>query len=75
MTWQTNRNISGKEPERYLGERRDGSSLGDAEVKARLASHLIPFDEMAGGDYGAFLKKRASLVHDAMIRLCTTGLS
>jgi len=75
VTWRTNRNISDKEPERYLGERSDGSSLGDAEVKARLASHLIPYEELVGGDYEAFLKKRASLVHDAMTKLCTTGIS
>ena len=75
VTWRTNRNISDKEPERYLGERRVGSSLGDAEVKARLASHLIPHDELVEGDYEAFLKKRASLMHDAMIELCTSGIS
>jgi hypothetical protein len=75
VTWRTNRSISDKEPERYLGERRDGSSLGDAEVKARLTSHLIPYDEMIAGDYDAFLKERASLIYDAMTKLCTTGLS
>jgi hypothetical protein len=75
VTWRTNRNISAKEPEHYLAERRDGSTLGDAEVKARLTSHLIPFDEMIAGDYKAFLEKRATLVHDAMTKLCTTGLS
>ena len=73
VTWRTNRNISDKEPERYLAERREGSSLGDAEVKARLASHLIPFDEMVSGDYHAFLEKRGSMIHDAMSKLCTTG--
>jgi hypothetical protein len=73
VTWRTNRNISDKEPERYLAERREGSSLGDAEVKARLASHLIPFDEMVSGDYHAFLEKRGSMIHDAMTKLCTTG--
>jgi len=75
VTWCTNRNISGKDPERYLGERRDGNGLGDAEVKARLASHLVPFDEMTGGDYSAFLKKRAAMIYDAMVELCATGLS
>ena len=73
VTWRTNRNISDKEPERYLAERREGSSLGETEVKARLASHLIPFDEMVSGDYHAFLEKRASLIHDAMTKVCTTG--
>jgi hypothetical protein len=73
VTWQTNRNISDKEPERYLAERRDGSDLGDAEVKARLASHLIPYDEMVAGDYKAFLEKRASMIQAAMTKLCMSG--
>lgn len=73
VTWQTNRTISGKGPERYLAERRDGSDLGEAEVRARLATHLIPYDEMVAGDYQAFLTKRAQLVHDAMTTLCSGG--
>jgi hypothetical protein len=73
VTWHTNRNISDKEPERYLAERREGSELGDVEVKARLASHLIPYDEMVAGDYRVFLKTRASMVHEVMTKLCTSG--
>jgi hypothetical protein len=73
VTWQTNRNISAKEPERYLAERRDGTDLGEAEIRARLATHLIPYDEMVTGDYDVFLAKRASLVHAAMVQLCSTG--
>jgi hypothetical protein len=66
VTWKTNRNISDKDPEKYLAERREGSSLGEAEVRTRLASHLIPFDELVAGDYEAFLTARADLVHNAM---------
>ena len=73
ITWHTNRNISAKEPERYLAERREGTELGEEEVKARLATHLIPYDAMVGGDYYAFLQARASLVHDAMTKLCAGG--
>ena len=73
VTWRTNRTISDKEPEHYLAERRDGNNLGDAEVKARLASHLIPYAEMVAGDYGSFLKTRASMIHAAMTKLCTGG--
>jgi len=73
VTWRTNRNISDKEPERYLAERRDGSELGEAEVKARLASHLIPYEEMVAGDYKAFLETRASMIHAAMNKLCMSG--
>lgn len=73
VTWRTNRSISDKDPERYLGERRDGTDLGEAEVKARLATHLIPYDEMVAGNYHEFLSARALLVHAAMENLCTTG--
>jgi len=70
VTWRTNRNISDKEPERYLAERRDGNELGEPELKARLASHLIPYDEMVAGDYQAFLEKRAAMIHSAMLKVC-----
>lgn len=73
VTWRTNRNISDKEPERYLAERRDGTDLGEAEVKARLETHYIPYDEMIADDYPAFLKTRATLVHSAMTTLCAGG--
>jgi hypothetical protein len=73
VTWQRNRNIRDKTPEHYLGERREGTGLGETEVRARLATHLIPFDEMVSNDYQAFLNKRASIVFDAMTKLCTTG--
>jgi hypothetical protein len=73
ITWTTNRNISDKEPERYLAERREGTELGEAEVRARLATHLIPYDEMVANDYAKFLNKRASMVHGAMTALCVGG--
>lgn len=73
VTWRTNRNISAKDPEKYLTERRDSNELGEAEIKARLASHLIPYEEMVANDYAAFLKVRASMVHEAMTKLCAGG--
>ena len=73
VTWRTNRNISDKDPEHYLAERRAGTDLGEVEVQARLATHLIPYDEMVAGDYAAFLKARASRIHSAMTALCTSG--
>jgi hypothetical protein len=73
ITWRTNRNIAAQEPRQYLAERLEGTDLGEVEVCARLATHLIPYREMVAGDYDAFLTKRASLVHKAMTRLCTSG--
>lgn len=75
VTWQTNRNISDKEPERYLAERLEGTPIGEAEVRQRLSSHLIPYDEMVTGDYGQFLERRAQLVRDKMLKLCETGIA
>ena len=66
VTWRTNRTIGAKAPERYLAERRDGTPLGEAEVRSRLDSHLVPFDELVAGDYDAFLAERAVLVGDAI---------
>jgi len=74
VTWQTNRNISDKEPERYLAERLEGTPLGEAEVRQRLNSHLIPYDEMVAGDYRQFLEQRAKHVREKMLKLCETGI-
>ena len=70
VTWRTNRSISDKEPERYLTERRMDNDPNDSEIKHRLESHFIPYEEMMAGDYEAFLQKRAELIHDAMSELC-----
>ena len=70
VTWKTNRTISDKEPELYLSERRDGTGLGEDEIRYRLKTHLIPYEEMTAGDYGSFLSKRAEMVYEAMISLC-----
>lgn len=74
VTWQTNRNISDKEPERYLAERLEGTPLGEAEVRQRLSSHLIPYDEMVADSYTDFLEKRAKLVREKMLKLCDNGI-
>lgn len=66
-------NLGDKEPERYIAERRDGTELGESEIKARLATHLIPFDEMVAGDNEKFLEKRASTIHAEMMKLCAAS--
>lgn len=64
VTWNTNRNIAAKEPLRYLRERVERSTLGENEIRTRLASHLIPYDELAVGDYNAIgdPEKRAARI-------------
>lgn len=70
VTWRTNRAISNKDPERYLTERLQDSDPDGAEIRRRLESHRIPYDEMVSGDYDAFLQKRAELIRSAMVELC-----
>jgi hypothetical protein len=71
VTWKTNRNISAKTPEKYLAERREGTSLGEDEVRRRLESHLVPYDEMVSATYEEFLLERAKRMHAVMVKLCT----
>ena len=53
VTWNTNRNISAKEPMGYLRERVERSSLGEEQIRHRLRSHIIPFDELNVGEYSS----------------------
>lgn len=88
VTWKTNRTISNKEPLTYLKDRTDNNALGEDEIKLRLRSHLIPFDELAVGysdlkteeqklklcsDFEAFTKKRAAIVARAAVLVCNGG--
>ena len=70
ITWKTNRSISAKEPERYLSERLEGSDVSEQDIRQRLATHLVPYDEMKAGDYDKFLKKRAEMVFERMQKVC-----
>ncbi len=53
ITMATNRNVAAKQPLLYLAERISRSDLGEAEVRQRLESHLIPFEALRGSDYEA----------------------
>lgn len=53
ITMNTNRNISAKEPLKYLAERVDRAELGESIVRDRLRSHVVPFDELNVGGYAA----------------------
>jgi hypothetical protein len=70
VTWKTNRNISAKPPSQYLAERMQGHSLGEPEIRRRLESHLIPFDEIASDSYEEFLRARAETMLAAAQDLC-----
>lgn len=58
VTWNTNRNISAKEPLDYLRERVESATLGEEQIRRRLTSHLIPFAELNVGGYGDIKSKR-----------------
>jgi hypothetical protein len=69
ITWRTNRTISAKPPLEYLSERALAAPLGEGQVRDRLTTHGIDFDDLAAEDFGAFLDNRASLVRSAFERL------
>lgn len=58
VTWNTNRNISAKEPLKYLKERTERAALGEEVVKARLRSHVIPYKELNVGGYASISNPR-----------------
>lgn len=51
VTWNTNRDISAKEPVAYLRERVERAPLGVDQIRRRLSSHVIPFEELNVGGY------------------------
>ncbi len=74
VTWKTNRVISAKSPVEYLVERCEASSLGEPEIRRRLATHAISYDDLAAGDYHEFLSQRAELLLNAISDLAN-GIS
>jgi hypothetical protein len=89
VTWGTNRTISNKEPLTYLKDRTDNNALGEDEIRLRLRSHLIPFDELAVGyvgldaetrksklrsDFEAFTRRRATVLARGAVLVCNGGI-
>ena len=79
ISWATNRRIGAKPPLVYLRERIDKSNLGEEEIRRRLESHLIPWDEFSSDNpdvphaYRRFLEARAELMVKALTDLCNGG--
>lgn len=69
ITWRTNRVISAKPPLEYLSERALAAPLGEEQIRDRLTTHGIDFDDLAAEDFEAFLDNRAMLVRSAFERL------
>lgn len=76
ITWQTNRTVSNLSPLEYLEDRVEAAHLGEADIAARLESHLVPWQAIKESgpypdgcdpqrirtDYESFLRARAELV-------------
>jgi hypothetical protein len=69
ITWRTNRTISAKPPVDYLRDRTEAAALGEDQVRERLRSHAIPFEELRDCDFDAFLDRRAQIVVAAFEQL------
>ena len=77
ITWNTNRNISAKEPIQCLRERVLNAVLGENQIRSRLRTHAIPFDALNVGGYAtiADADERAGKVsHDYDAFLTARGL-
>lgn len=73
VTWKTNRNLAAKAPSDYISERAASSTLGGEEVRRRVASHYVPYEELMSNDYEAFCEVRAKQLHELMVQLCEGG--
>jgi hypothetical protein len=86
ISWRTNRVIAAKEPISYLRERIKGAELGEKDVRDRLRTHLVPYDDLAVGwsnvaktvrgdairiDYERFMESRAQLFVGPIVELCS----
>lgn len=72
ITWKTNRTISAKKPLNYLLERSEASTLGEAEIRRRLATHAVDYDMLSAGEYYEFLDHRAKALTEG-IRALAAG--
>lgn len=70
ISWKTNRKIAAKSPEVYLDERRKDARATVEQVKHRLQSHNVPYDDLIKGDFRKFIEARANLIHASMLKLC-----
>lgn len=84
ITWSTNRKLSDQDPLVYLRKRTEHALKGEADVRTRLRTHLVPFKALnVGGyadlaeddrsakvrdDYAAFCQSRATILAEAARR-------
>lgn len=74
ISWKTNRKIAAKTPKQYLEERAQDANATEDQVRHRLESHLVPYDDLVSGDFKSFVEARAERVHAAMVKLADGSL-
>ncbi|MDD7690551.1 MAG: hypothetical protein PUI93_06580, partial [Ellagibacter isourolithinifaciens] len=65
---KTNRTIGGVAPSKYLPKVKSEGQIDDAELRARIESHLIDYDALAADDFDAYFIDRAKKLLDAIER-------
>ena len=65
VTWRTNRTIAASPPLKYLTDRANAASLGEEQLRQRLRSHAVPFEETKSCNYNEFIEKRADIFFHA----------
>ena len=70
ISWKTNRKIAAKNPKQYLEERGQDANATEEQVRHRLESHRVPYDDLVNGDFREFIETRANLIHTSMQKLC-----
>ena len=73
ISWKTNRQIAAKSPKKYIDERAADANASEEEIRFRLESHLVPYEELIGGNFEMFLAARSEKVHASMKQM-TQGI-
>jgi hypothetical protein len=51
--------------------RAKAATLGEDEVRRRIASHLVDYDDLAAGDFERFIDNRAQQMSEVMAQVCS----
>lgn len=65
---RTNRIIGGVAPSKYLPKVKSEGQIDDAELRARIESHLVDYDALAADDFDVYFIDRAKKLLDAIER-------
>lgn len=68
LIYTTNRTIGGVAPSKYLPRVLKEGEIDEAELRARIESHLIDYDALAADDFDTYFIDRAKKLLDAIER-------